>query len=98
MMWPTPDECVQITFAIPVVLDTNGTSKSGYELTTDNLHQMWITLGQSFLQQHGFGIYETPDNLHIILLWTGAFLSVLIIFFLLLIVMKCWFKKSGSDK
>ncbi|KAJ8939644.1 hypothetical protein NQ314_011064, partial [Rhamnusium bicolor] len=59
--WPNRETCAEVTFAVPVNLREDSSSKwGGYQLTTQHLEIMWETYYRTHLPE-GITVYTVPD-------------------------------------
>ena len=86
MSWPDYQKCVQILFALPVLVNDSATPEEwrGYQLTGEHLKQMWSRLSMKYLTLYNFSVYEEPDFDKATILWVAIIVVVLILVVILL--------------
>lgn len=85
--WPNQKLCVEIVFALPLLLDETS-MKLGYQLVTGHIDKMWIRLADKYLKNYAFIIYSIPDDDYINMLWIVFASTILIIAFIFLLAGK----------
>lgn len=68
-------------------LDTDFTNDT-YQLTSGHLNQMWLRLGNDYLNDYGMRIYSVPNDGKISTYWIVLSTSFVFLFVLLLFIAK----------